>query len=348
MDNYSADSERYNKMVYRRCGKSGLKVSAISLGLWRNFGSVDVFNNSRQMMRTAFDAGITNFDLANNYGPEFGSAESNFGEIMDLDFRPYRDEMTISTKAGFTMWPGPFGDGGSRKYIIASCNQSLKRMKLDYVDIFYHHRPDPETPIEESMLALEQIVRSGKALYAGISNYHPAEAKVAIDILNELKVPFILNQVPFNIFNRTHQDNGLFDLMEKEGTGSIIFSPLAQGLLTNRYLNGIPTDSRAARNEKQFAKELAAGLDWIFSSAHISAGVVSKLNELNNLADERGQTLSQMAIAWVLNQRSVCSALIGASRPAHITDICACLNNLEFTAEELATIDRIYQEWQQL
>jgi len=342
---YQADEKRYEKLKYQRCGRTGLKLSRISLGMWHNFGSVDDFENCRQMVRTAFDAGITNFDLANNYGPVPGSAETNFGRILQQDFKAYRDEITISSKAGYLMWPGPFGDGGSRKYLIASCEQSLKRLGLDYVDIFYHHRPDAETPIEESMLALAQIVHSGKALYAGISNYPAAETKQAIAILKELKVPFVLNQIPFNMFNRFYEEDGLFDLLDTEGVGGIVFSPLAQGLLTDRYLHGVPTDSRAAKNDVFFAKQLSEGVNWIFCSKKITPQVVALLNKLNDLAKQRGQTLSQMAIAWVLSRRGVTSALIGASRPAHITDICGCLQNVEFPAAENAVIDQACAEY---
>lgn len=315
-------------MPYRRCGRSGLRLPAVSLGLWHNFGSVDVYDNCRAMARTAFDLGITHFDLANNYGPEPGSAEVTFGRILKQDLMPFRDELIISSKAGYLMWPGPYGEWGSRKNLIASCDQSLKRMGLEYVDIFYHHRPDPDTPVEESMLALDQLVRSGKALYVGISNYGPEAAKEAIAILRELKTPFVLHQIRYNMFDRTHERQGSFKLLEEQGVGGIVFSPLAQGLLTDRYLAGIPADSRASRN-------------GFLKADSITEEVLAKIRNLNGVAKSRGQSLAEMAIAWLLNRPGVTSALIGASRPQQIRDVVAGLKNLEFSAEELGKIEMI-------
>ncbi len=325
---YQPAAARYQTMKYNRTGRSGLLLPAISLGMWHNFGSVDVYENCRAMTHTAFDLGITHFDLANNYGPEPGSAEETFGRILKQDFVNLRDELIISSKAGYYMWPGPYGEWGSRKNLIASCDQSLKRLGLDYVDIFYHHRPDPETPVEESMLALDHIVKSGRALYVGISNYAAPAADEAIKILKELKTPMVIHQMRFNMFDRTHQNGGLFDVLVKTGVGGIVFSPLAQGLLTDRYLQGIPADSRAVRNH--FLKE-----------AQITPEVLAKIVKLNELARSRNQTLAQMAIAWVLHQPGVTSALIGASRPAQITDIAGCLANLLFTQDEINYIDTL-------
>jgi len=325
---WKPDENRYREMSYRRCGKTGLKIPAVSLGLWHNFGSVDVYDNARAMAQTAFDLGITHFDLANNYGPEPGSAELTFGRILKQDLMPFRDELIISSKAGYTMWPGPYGDWGSRKYLIASCDQSLKRMGLEYVDIFYHHRYDPETPIEESMAALDAIVRSGKALYAGISNYPPEKAAEAFRILRELGTPVVLHQVCFNMLNRGHEDSGNFRLLEQEGIGGIVFSPLAQGLLTNRYLGGIPEDSRVARNG--FLKKEA-----------LKPELLAKIAKLNELAVARGETLAEMAINWVLSRPGVTSALIGASRPAQIRDVVAGLAKGTLSAEEQAKIDAV-------
>ena len=325
---YSPAENRYDSMPYRRCGRSGLRLPAVSLGLWHNFGSVDVYDNCRAMARTAFDLGITHFDLANNYGPEPGSAEVTFGRILKQDLMPFRDELIISSKAGYLMWPGPYGEWGSRKNLIASCDQSLKRMGLEYVDIFYHHRPDPDTPVEESMLALDQLVRSGKALYVGISNYGPEAAKEAIAILRELKTPFVLHQIRYNMFDRTHERQGSFKLLEEQGVGGIVFSPLAQGLLTDRYLAGIPADSRASRN-------------GFLKAASITEEVLAKIRNLNGVAKSRGQSLAEMAIAWLLNRPGVTSALIGASRPQQIRDVVAGLKNLEFSAEELGKIEMI-------
>ncbi len=325
---YSPAENRYDSMPYRRCGRSGLRLPAVSLGLWHNFGSVDVYDNCRAMARTAFDLGITHFDLANNYGPEPGSAEVTFGRILKQDLMPFRDELIISSKAGYLMWPGPYGEWGSRKNLIASCDQSLKRMGLEYVDIFYHHRPDPDTPVEESMLALDQLVRSGKALYVGISNYGPEAAKEAIAILRELKTPFVLHQIRYNMFDRTHERQGSFKLLEEQGVGGIVFSPLAQGLLTDRYLAGIPTDSRASRN-------------GFLKADSITEEVLAKIRNLNGVAKSRGQSLAEMAIAWLLNRPGVTSALIGASRPQQIRDVVTGLKNLEFSAEELGKIEMI-------
>ncbi len=325
---YAASAERYSKMVYNPCGKSGLKLPLVSLGLWHNFGNTDCYVTSRRMVETAFDAGITHFDLANNYGPEPGSAEITFRQIMKESMAPYRDEMIISTKAGYGMWPGPYGDHGSRKYLIASCDQSLKRMGLDYVDIFYHHRPDPDTPIEESMLALDHIVRSGRALYVGISNYGPEATAEAVKVLRANKTPFVIQQMRFNMLDRTHERNGLFNYLADEGIGGIVFSPLAQGLLTNRYLNGIPADSRASK--ERFLK-----------SSSITPELLMRIRGLDAIASKRGQTLAQMAIAWILQIRGITSALIGASRPEQILDVVAGLDKREFSAEELAAIDAI-------
>ncbi|MGF0038507.1 aldo/keto reductase [Victivallis vadensis] len=325
---YSPAENRYDSMPYRRCGRSGLRLPAVSLGLWHNFGSVDVYDNCRAMARTAFDLGITHFDLANNYGPEPGSAEVTFGRILKQDLMPFRDELIISSKAGYLMWPGPYGEWGSRKNLIASCDQSLKRMGLEYVDIFYHHRPDPDTPVEESMLALDQLVRSGKALYVGISNYGPEAAKEAIAILRELKTPFVLHQIRYNMFDRTHERQGSFKLLEEQGVGGIVFSPLAQGLLTDRYLAGIPADSRASRN-------------GFLKADSITEEVLAKIRNLNGVAKSRGQSLAEMAIAWLLNRPGVTSALIGASRPQQIRDVVTGLKNLEFSAEELGKIEMI-------
>ena len=324
---YTPDATRYTKMTYRRCGNSGLKLPAVSLGLWHNFGSVDVYENARAMVHTAFDDGITHYDLANNYGPEPGSAEITFGRILQQDLRQHRDELVISSKAGYLMWPGPYGEWGSRKNLIASCDQSLKRLGLDYVDIFYHHRPDPETPLEESMLALDQIVKSGKALYAGISNYNAERTRQAAAIMRELKTPFIIHQVRYNILNRQTGADGLTKAIPEEKLGAIVFSPLAQGVLSDKYLAGtIPPDSRAAR--KHFLKPET-----------LTTALLSTLQNLNNLAAQRGQTLAQMALAWLLAQSWVTSVLIGASRPAQITDAVKALDNIAFSPEELARID---------
>ena len=325
---YSANEDRYDKMLYNRCGRSGLKLPAVTLGFWHNFGGVDTFENSRAMARLAFDLGITHFDLANNYGPPYGSAEETFGEILRKDLAPYRDELVISTKAGWDMWPGPYGDFGSRKYLVASLDQSLKRMGLNYVDIFYHHRPDPETPLEETMGALDQIVRSGKALYIGISSYSADETTRAIAILKSLGTPLLIHQPSYNMFDRWIEE-GLTDTLAVEGIGCIVFSPLAQGLLTNRYLNSIPEDSRAVKSGVFLSKD------------DVTNEVITKVRQLNTIALQRGQSMAQMAIAWVLRKPVVTSALFGASRPSQIKDIVGTLNNLEFSAEELNLIETI-------
>jgi L-glyceraldehyde 3-phosphate reductase len=327
---YIANEQRYDTMQYRRCGKSGLRLPAISLGLWHNFGGADVFENSRAMVRRAFDLGITHFDLANNYGPPPGSAEANFGEILRLDLAAHRDQLILSTKAGYDMWPGPYGDWGSRKYLLASLDQSLKRMGVEYVDIFYSHRPDPETPVEETMGALDQAVRSGKALYAGISNYSASQAAAAIKILRELGTPCLIHQPKYSMFVRT-PETGLLEVLGNEGVGAIAFCPLAQGLLTNRYLQGIPAGSRATK--AVFLK-----------SSDITEGRLKQIRALNELAAQRGQSLAQMALAWVLRDGRMTSALIGASRVEQIEQNVAALANLSFDAEELACIDAIVSQ----
>ena len=329
--NYKAAENRYGIMTYDRCGRSGLKLPQVSLGLWHNFGGVDIFENGRNMVHRAFDLGITHFDLANNYGPPPGSAEENFGKIFSRDLKSYRDELIISSKAGYGMWDGPYGDFGSRKYLIASLDQSLKRMGLDYVDIFYHHRPDPETPVEESMGALDQIVRSGKALYVGISSYNSEETKQASTILKQLGTPCLIHQPKYSMFQRWIED-GLTDVLREEGIGSIVFSPLAQGLLTNRYLKGIPNDSRAAK-ESIFLNE-----------GNLTPEILSKIKKLNDIAESRGQTLAQMAIAWVLRLPEVTSALIGASKVSQIEDAVGALNNLQFGDTELTAIEEVLKQ----
>lgn len=329
---YKASGERYHTMQYNRCGKSGLLLPAVSLGLWHNFGTNDIFETMRQMCFTAFDSGITHFDLANNYGPLPGSAESNFGKILAEDLKPYRDELIISTKAGYDMWEGPYGNFGSRKYLIASLDQSLTRLGLDYVDIFYHHRPDPETPLEETMTALDQIVKSGKALYVGLSNYDGPTMMKAAQILKELHTPFIINQNCYNMFNRTIENNGLKAEAPKAGKGIITFSPLAQGLLTNRYLNGIPKDSRIARSGI-FLKE-----------SDVNEKRLDQILALSKMAAQRGQTLAQFALSWILKDNDITSVLIGASRPEQILDCIRCMENTTFTAEELQKIDAITVE----
>ena len=324
---YQALDSRYDTMSYRRSGKSGIQLPLISLGLWHNFGGVDNFENARAMLRRAFDLGITHFDLANNYGPPYGSAEENFGVIFKKDFLPYRDELIISTKAGWDMWPGPYGDFGSRKYLLASLDQSLKRMGLEYVDIFYHHRPDPETPLEETMGALDRAVRSGKALYVGISAYDPQETTKALKILRELGTPCLIHQPKYSMFER-EPERGLLDVLGKEGVGCIAFSPLAQGLLTNRYLDGIPSDSRAAR-------------DFFLKRNDINEKKVSVIRALNNHAHQRDQTLAEMAVAWVLRDERVTSALVGTSKVSQVDDNVAALKNIKFSSEELKKIDQI-------
>ena len=325
---YVANDERYEKMKYNRCGRSGLLLPAISLGLWHNFGDVTSVETSRQMLKCAFDLGITHFDLANNYGPPAGSAESNFGRILKEDFLPYRDELVISTKAGYYMWPGPYGEWGSKKYLVSSLDQSLKRMGLDYVDIFYHHRPDPNTPLEETMRALDLIVRQGKALYVGISNYGAEEAKKAIDILNDLGTPCLIHQPSYSMLNRWIEDE-LIDVLEKEGVGSIAFSPLAGGKLTNRYLNGIPKDSRAASGSVFLGEN------------DITEELVTKIKALNEVAMKRGQSLAQMALAWDLKVGKLTSVLIGASKVSQIEDCVQALQHLDFNEEEFKAIDEI-------
>ena len=325
---YIARDDRYEKMQYNRCGKSGLRLPAISLGLWHNFGDVTLVENSRAMLKRAFDLGITHFDLANNYGPPPGSAETNFGRILKEDIMPYRDEMIISTKAGYTMWPGPYGDWGSKKYLVSSLDQSLKRMGIDYVDIFYHHRPDPNTPLEETMAALDLIVRQGKALYVGISNYGAEDAKKAIEILNQLGTPCLIHQPKYSMLNRGPEE-GLLDVLEQEGVGAIAFSPLAGGKLTNRYLSGIPSDSRAA------------GVSPFLKGQDITEELLDQVQALNSIAEQRNQTLAQMALAWVLHNQRVTSVLIGASKVSQIEDCVATINHLDFTMEELASIERI-------
>ena len=326
---YTASDSRYDKMKYNRCGRSGLMLPSVSLGLWHNFGDTGVYSNMEEMCFTAFDHGITHFDLANNYGPKPGSAESSFGKILKEHFLPYRDEMIISTKAGYDMWPGPYGDHGSRKYLIASLDQSLKRMGLDYVDIFYHHRMDPETPLEETMLALDQIVRSGKALYVGLSNYDGPTLEKAAAILDDLHVPFIINQNCYNILNRTVENNGLLEMTKKTGKGLITFSPLAQGLLTDRYFSGIPADSRI-RTDGRFLHE-----------DQIQPEMIDKLKALNEIAANRNQTLAEMALAWLLHNDAVTSVLVGASRPAQILNNIRAAENTAFTADELEAINRL-------
>ncbi len=325
---YLANEQRYHSMPYRRCGRSGLQLPALSLGLWHNFGGVDAFENSRAMVRRAFDLGITHFDLANNYGPPPGSAETTFGEILRLDLKPWRDELIVSTKAGYTMWSGPYGDWGSRKYLLASLDQSLRRMGLEYVDIFYSHRPDPATPVEETMCALDQAVRSGKALYAGLSNYNPEQTTAAIKILRELGTPCLIHQMKYSMFERT-PERGLLDVLDREGIGSIAFCPLAQGLLTGRYLDGIPEGSRATKPHG-------------FLKAHdVSEDRIRRVRALNELAAARGQSLAQMALAWALRNGRLTSALLGASRVAQIEENVAAAANLAFAPEELARIDAI-------
>ena len=325
---YTPSPTRYDAMEYRRCGRSGLLLPAVSLGLWHNFGYVDTLENCRQILYLAFDAGITHFDLANNYGPPPGSAEENFGRILKQDFHGYRDQLIISSKAGYYMWPGPYGEWGSKKYLVASLDQSLKRMGLDYVDIFYHHRPDPNTPLEETMAALDLIVRQGKALYVGISNYRAEEAAKAIQILKQLGTPCLIHQPKYSMFERWVED-GLLDLLEKEGVGCIPFSPLAQGLLTNKYLKGIPDDSRAHKST------------GFLQEKEITPEKIEKVKRLNELAIKRDQTLAQMALAWILRDKRITSVLIGVSRPEQVTDSLQCFRNTWFSAEELEQIEAI-------
>lgn len=325
---YLPNENRYVEMKYNRCGRSGLKLPAISLGLWHNFGGVTLFENSRAMVRKAFDLGITHFDLANNYGPPPGAAEESFGRILSQDLHGYRDELIISTKAGYDMWPGPYGNFGSKKYLVASLDQSLKRLGLEYVDIFYHHRPDPETPLEETMGALDLLVRQGKALYVGISNYRVPEAKKAIEILRELGTPCLIHQMSYSMFNRWAED-GLLSLLQEEGVGSIAFSPLAKGLLTNRYLQGIPADSRAG------------GGSIFLQPQDITKEKMEKVRRLNELAAAREQSLAQMALAWLLREGRLTSVLIGASKVSQIEDCVSAIKRSDFSAEELAQIEGI-------
>ena len=325
---YQPDENRYQRMAFRRCGQSGLKLPAISLGLWHNFGDTTLMENSRALLQRAFDLGITHFDLANNYGPPPGSAERNFGRILQEDFLPWRDELIISTKAGYTMWDGPYGDWGSRKYLIASLDQSLKRMGLEYVDIFYHHRPDPETPLRETMQALDHLVRQGKALYVGISNYPADRAREAIDILNDLGTPCLIHQPKYSMFERWVEEE-LLTMLQEKGVGSIAFSPLAGGQLTDRYLNGIPADSRAASGSR------------FLNADQLTAGKLETVRQLNALAEKRGQKLSQMALAWVLRDDNITSVLIGASKTSQIEDAVGMLTNRHFTDQECVDIDNI-------
>ncbi|MEJ7767216.1 MAG: L-glyceraldehyde 3-phosphate reductase [Chitinophagaceae bacterium] len=325
---YLPNKDRYKTMDYRRCGNSGLKLPALSLGLWHNFGHVDVLENSRSILKLAFDNGITHFDLANNYGPPPGSAEENFGKILHEDFHGFRDQLIISSKAGYYMWEGPYGEWGSKKYLVSSLDQSLRRMKLDYVDIFYHHRPDPDTPLEETMSALDLVVRQGKALYVGISNYQAEEAAKAIQLLRQLGTPCIIHQPKYSMFERW-VEGGLLDVLEKEGVGCIPFSPLAQGLLTDKYLAGIPADSRVAKPHG-FLKE-----------DHLTPETLSKIQELNALAQQRGQTLAQMALSWLLKDERITSVLIGVSKPEQLLDSLKCLSNINFDEEELSKIEEI-------
>jgi L-glyceraldehyde 3-phosphate reductase len=330
---YHPNQNRYQQMTYRRCGNSGLKLPLISLGLWHNFGKIDDFENCRNMLHTAFDNGITHFDLANNYGPPPGAAEETFGKIFKEDFKSHRDELIISSKAGWKMWEGPYGDLGSKKYLVASLDQSLKRMGLDYVDIFYHHRPDPETNLEETMSALDLIVRQGKALYVGISSYQPAEAEKAIHILRKLGTPCLIHQPRYSMLDRW-VENGLLDLLKKEKVGCITFSSLAQGLLTNKYLNGIPKDSRAGRHLENGA----------ITEAQVTDGVIQKIKQLNKIAEARNQTLAQMSLAWVLKDERITSSIIGASKPEQIADAIKAIKNYHFSKEELNKIDAILKQ----
>ncbi|MCV9385733.1 L-glyceraldehyde 3-phosphate reductase [Reichenbachiella ulvae] len=325
---YVPSKDRYEKMTYRRCGNSGLLLPEISLGLWHNFGHVDVYENCREMLQYAFDQGITHFDLANNYGPPPGSAEENFGKIMNQDFASLRDEMIISSKAGYTMWDGPYGDWGSRKYIIASCDQSLKRMGLEYVDIFYTHRPDPNTPVEETALALDQLVKQGKALYVGISNYKPDQTEAIEAIFRELKTPFIIHQPRYSMFDRWVED-GLLDTLKKLGKGSIVFSPLAQGMLTDRYLDGIPKDSRAAKDSGHLQQDA------------VTEEKIEKVRKLKVIAEERNQSISQLAVAWLLRHDVVTSVLLGASSVRQLEQNLIALENTSFTEDELDRIESI-------
>lgn len=330
---YTPAEDRYDRMTYRRCGASGVKLPAISLGLWHNFGHDTPHQTKRDICRTAFDHGITHFDLANNYGPPPGSAEEAFGEILATEFRGYRDELIISSKAGYGMWPGPYGEWGSRKYLVSSCDQSLKRMGLDYVDIFYSHRFDPDTPLEETMGALDYIVRSGRALYAGISSYNSERTRQAVAILKDLGTPCLIHQPSYNMLNRWVEKDGLKDTLTELGVGSIAFTPLAQGMLTKKYLGGIPDDSRAAQDKSLFPSML-------------TDKAIQNIRKLDEIAQSRGQTLAQMAIAWVLRDGGITTALIGASKPSQVVDCAGAIGNLDFSAEELAQIDQYADEEQ--
>jgi L-glyceraldehyde 3-phosphate reductase len=330
---YTAHSDRYQSMQYRRCGQSGLKLPAISLGLWHNFGAIDDYEKCRRIIHTAFDNGITHFDLANNYGPPPGAAEETFGKILKQDLKPYRDEIIVSSKAGYGMWPGPYGDWGSKKYLVASLDQSLKRMGLDYVDIFYHHRPDPETPLEETMKTLDLMVRQGKALYIGISSYSAEETQQAIDVLNSLGTPLLIHQPKYSMLVRWVED-GLLDVLEKNGVGCIAFSSLAQGILTNKYLNGIPVDSRAASGRGNGAIEKNV----------LTQQIIDKVRQLSEIAQQRGQSMAQMALAWILKDLRMTSLIIGASKPEQVTDSIQCLKNYSFSNDELNAIEEILRE----
>jgi len=326
---YTPSPNRYEAMPYNRCGRSGLRLPALSLGLWQNFGGVDALSSARAMIHRAFDLGITHFDLANNYGPPYGSAETTFGEVFKQDLAPYRDQLVIANKAGYDMWPGPYGIGGSRKYLIASCDQSLKRTGLDYFDVFYSHCMDPDTPLEETMGALDYIVRSGRALYAGISSYSPEKTREAAALLKSLGTPLLVHQPRYNLFDRWIED-GLTEQLARDGVGAVVFSPLSQGMLTNKYLKGVPKESRAGRSEQIY-----------LSANDLSARRLEQIKALNELAGERNQSLAQMALAWALRPQVVTSAIIGASRPDQISDSVAALENLDFSDEELGRIDSI-------
>lgn len=327
---YVANSDRYHSMQYRRCGKSGLKLPALSLGLWHNFGAIDDYEKCRTIIHAAFDNGITHFDLANNYGPPPGAAEETFGKIFRQDLKPYRDEIIVSSKAGFGMWPGPYGDWGSKKYLVASLDQSLNRMGLDYVDIFYHHRPDPETPLEETMGALDLIVRQGKALYVGISNYSAEETQKAIGVLNSLGTPLLIHQAKYSMLVRGVED-GLLDILDTNGVGFIAFSSLAQGILTDKYLSGIPTDSRAASTRGNGALEKSG----------LTEQILNKVRSLNDVAQHRGQSMAHMALSWILKDPRLTSLIIGASKPDQVIDSIQCLKNCNFSPSELDSIENV-------
>ena len=330
--NYEAKQGRYDDMLYRRCGKSGILLPAISLGLWHNFGHADDFTNARNIIRTSFDSGITHFDLANNYGPPYGAAEETFGRILNKDFQSYRDQLLISTKAGYDMWDGPYGDFGSKKYLVSSLDQSLKRMGLEYVDIFYHHRPDPDTPLEETMGALHQIVQQGKALYVGVSSYPSDLTRQASEILKKMGTKLLIHQPRYNMMDRRVEHDGLLDELETQGVGAIAFSPLEQGILSDKYLHGIPEDSRALKDKRYLKAE------------HITKEKLDKVNQLNNIASNRGQSLAQMAIAWLLKDDRVTSVLVGVSSPKQVIDNVKSIENLNFSKEELTAIDAILIE----